>query len=74
MWNQPYLETCCRSAIHRMILCGDIGRAADGKDAPCLERLARLGLARNRADGRYVATEAGSERHAREILRKERIG
>jgi hypothetical protein len=29
MWNQPYLETCCRSAIHRMILCGDMGRAAE---------------------------------------------
>ncbi len=69
MWNQPYLETCCRSALHRVLLCGPAGRPDGLKDGPCLARLSRLGLAQRRADGRYVPTAAGRSRHAREILK-----
>ncbi len=25
MWNEPYLETCCRSALHRVVLTGPVG-------------------------------------------------
>jgi hypothetical protein len=67
MWNEPYLETCCRSALHRVMLCEPTGRPAAMKDAPCLARLADLGLARPRPDGRYEPTEHGRMRHAREI-------
>ena len=68
MWNQPYLETCCRSALHRLSLCGAVGRPPGLKDGKCLLRLAAMGLARARNDGRYELTAAGSERHASEIL------
>ena len=68
MWTQPYLETCCRSALHRLMLCGAPGRPSGLKDGPCLERLAGMGFARPRPDGRYEATAAGQERHAAEIL------
>ena len=67
MWTQPYLETCCRSALHRLMLCGASGRPAGLKDGPCLERLAGMGLARQRVDGQYEATAAGHRRHASEI-------
>jgi hypothetical protein len=70
MWNEPYLETCCRSALHRLTLVGAIGRPDGLKDGPCLERLQGLGLARLRSDGRFEITEAGTERHGTEILRK----
>jgi hypothetical protein len=70
MWNQPYLETCCRSALHRVSLCGVAGRPPGLKDGPCLERLAALGLARARSDGCYELTPAGSRRHASEILHR----
>jgi hypothetical protein len=70
MWNQPYLETCCRSALHRLVLCGAPGRPPGLKDGPCLERLARLGLAEQRVDGRYGPTPAGRGRHASEILKQ----
>lgn len=76
-----YLETCCRSALHRLFLAGDAGRPVGSaearslkagprtsplKDKPCLERLAARGLARQRSrDARFVATEAGRESHAR---------
>jgi hypothetical protein len=70
MWRQPYLETCCRSALHRLVLCGPLGRPAGLKDGPCLERLGRLGLAQQRHDGRYIPTETGRSRHASEILRQ----
>jgi hypothetical protein len=69
MWKQPYLETCCRSALHRLVLAGDAGRPPALKDGGCLERLAAMGLAAPRADGRYTLTEAGVERHAREIAK-----
>jgi len=68
MWDQPYLETCCRSALHRLSLAGDTGRPSGLKDGPCLQRLAEDGLVRLRSDGRYVLTRAGAARHAQEIL------
>ena len=68
MWNQPYLETCCRSALHRLSLCGAAGRPPGFKDGPCLERLAGMGLVRTRPDGRYELTAAGIDRHSSEIL------
>ena len=68
MWDEPYLETCCRSALHRLTLCADSGRPAGLKDGPCLERLAGMGLACARGDGRYAATRAGEARHRVEIL------
>lgn len=67
MWNQPYLETCCRSALHRLVLAGDLGRPRSEKDAPCLDRLTELGFASPGLDGRYRLTAAGRERHDSEI-------
>jgi len=69
MWNEPYLETCCRSALHRLVLCGAAGRPPALKDGPCLERLEGMGLARKREDGRFAITEAGKARHEAEVLR-----
>ncbi|MBV9734601.1 MAG: hypothetical protein JO209_01740 [Acidisphaera sp.] len=68
MWDEPYLETCCRSALHRLTLCAPVGRPPALKDGPCLARLESMGLARQRADGRYEATPAGLARHRLEIL------
>ncbi len=68
MWDEPYLETCCRSALHRLTLCGASGRPAGLKDGPCLTRMAAMGLTRARGDGRYEITDAGRSRHAREVL------
>ncbi|WP_237214735.1 hypothetical protein [Falsiroseomonas oryziterrae] len=70
MWNEPYLETCCRSALHRLTLVQAAGRPAGLKDGPCLERLEGMGLARLRSDGRFEITEAGVARHASEILKR----
>jgi hypothetical protein len=70
VWNEPYLETCCRSALHRLVLSGPIGRPAGLKDGNCLARLAVMQLAWQRDDGRYTITAAGSLRHAREVLRR----
>jgi hypothetical protein len=67
-WDQPYLETCCRSALHRLTLAGAIGRPDGLKDGPCLARLVEMELACRRADGRYAATEAGRRRHEQEVL------
>lgn len=69
MWNEPYLETCCRSALHRLTLVAAHGRPPGLKDGPCLERLTGMGLACTREDGRFEITEAGRARHAAEILR-----
>ena len=69
MWDEPYLETCCRSALHRLVLCGEAARPSGLKDGPCLERLAAMDLAGERADGRYVITAAGRIRHAEEVLK-----
>lgn len=68
MWNQPYLETCCRSALHRLTLVGRPGRPDGLKDGPCLKRLEGMGLARQRPDGRFEITAAGQDRHATEIV------
>jgi hypothetical protein len=67
MWDEPYLETCCRSALHRLTLSGAIGRPAGMKDGPCLARLAGMGLAWQRPDERYGVTDTGLRRHAREV-------
>ena len=69
MWKEPYLETCCRAALHRLVLTADDGRPAGLKDGPCLARLSGMGFSVQRADGRYAVTEAGEARHASEILR-----
>ena len=70
MFRQPYLETCCRSALHRMVLSGEAGRPPGLKDGPCLDRLAARGLVILRADGRFEITAAGRDRHAQEIQRR----
>jgi len=70
MWNEPYLETCCRSALHRLTLVGALGRPEGLKDGPCLERLAGMGFARRREDARYEITDAGRRRHAGEVLKR----
>jgi hypothetical protein len=67
VWNGPYLETCCRSALHRLTLCGRTGRPAVLKDGPCLARLTGMSFARERDDGRYEITEAGLVRHAQVV-------
>ena len=70
-WHEPYLETCCRSALHRLTLVGEPGRPDGLKDGPCLQRLQAMGLARRRPeDRRFEITPAGLDRHAAEILRK----
>ena len=68
MWHEPYLETCCRAALHRLSLAGAPGRPDGLKDGPCLARLAGMGLACRREDGRYTLTAAGTTRHRREVL------
>ncbi|MFC7476473.1 hypothetical protein ACFQS7_19050 [Dankookia sp. GCM10030260] len=68
-WNEPYLESCCRSALHRLTLVGPPGRPDGLKDGPCLARLDGMGLARRRQDGRWEMTAAGTARHARDVLR-----
>lgn len=70
MWNEPYLETCCRSALHRLTLVGAPGRPAGLKDGACLERLGGMGLARLRGDGRFEITGDGRERHSSEVLKR----
>jgi hypothetical protein len=70
MWKEPYLETCCRSALHRLTLVGPPGRPAGLKDGPCLERLQAMGLAHQRPDTRFEITPAGTARHASEVLKR----
>jgi hypothetical protein len=72
MWNEPYLETCCRSALHRLHLVDAAGRPEGLKDGPCLLRLSGMGLAQQREDRRFEITPAGRVRHASEILKKPR--
>jgi len=69
-WTEPYLETCCRAALHRLTLAGPPGRPARLLDGPCLSRLGEMGLAQLRADGRYGPTAEGLARHAAEVLRQ----
>lgn len=70
MWNEPYLESCCRSALHRLTLVRRHGRPTGLADEPCLRRLGEMGFARQRADGRFEITDAGRVRHGSEILKK----
>lgn len=70
MWDEPYLETCCRATLHRLVLAGATGRPDGLKDGPCLARLAGMGLARRREDGRFALTAAGTARHGQEVLRR----
>ncbi len=63
MFDHPYLETCCRSGLHRLLLCGPVGRPPGLKDGPCLTRLAELGLAAWRTDGRFEISAEGRARH-----------
>jgi len=70
MWKEPYLETCCRSALHRLTLVGPPGRPSGLKDGPCLERLRSMGLARERTDGRFEITPTGAARHGSEVLKR----
>jgi hypothetical protein len=67
MWTDPYLESCCRSALHRVMLAGVAGRPQGLKDGPCLARLAGMGLVFQREDGRYALTPRGIRRHAAEV-------
>ena len=69
MWNEPYLETCCRSALHRLTLCEEAGRPPGLKDGPCLERLCTMAMVQRRGDGRYEITDAGRARHRSEIVK-----
>ena len=70
MWDEPYLETCCRAALHRLVLAGATGRPDGLKDGPCLHRLTGMGLAAQRPDGRFTVSEAGTARHASEVLKQ----
>ncbi|MGD0102639.1 MAG: hypothetical protein ABSC06_01205 [Rhodopila sp.] len=69
MWRQPYLETCCRAALHRLYLCGQTGRPAGLADDPCLQRLMAMGLCFQREDDRFIIAQTGRQRHATEVLR-----
>jgi hypothetical protein len=68
VWDQPYLETCCRAALHRLHLCGTAGRPVGLVDDPCLVRLSAMGLCLKGPDGRFAITPDGTRRHADEIL------
>jgi hypothetical protein len=70
MYDEPYLETCCRSALHRVFLAGAAGRRAEAesKDARCLARLEGLGLVVRGEDGAFRLTPAGVARHREEVL------
>ncbi len=68
-WDEPYLETCCRSALHRVWLAGELGRPDGLKDGQCLARLARFGFVIRREDDRCVLSPAGADRHQTEVLR-----
>lgn len=67
MWNEPYLETCCRSTLHRARLCQGIGRPKGLRDQPCLERLVTMGFVALRSDDRYDITASGLNRHDQEV-------
>ena len=70
MYDEPYLETCCRAALHRLTLVSDGGRPSGLADQPCLERLAEMDWAILGDDARYRLTRSGSLRHSTEILRR----
>ncbi len=70
MWNEPYLETCCRSALHRLTLVQHHGRPQGLADQPCLRRLQARGLVQEREDGRFEITPAGRQAHGALVLRR----
>ena len=70
MWNEPYLETCCRSALHRLRQMDVVGRPAGLVDPPCLERLSNMGLARLQPSGRFAVPPKGEDRHDNEVLKR----
>jgi hypothetical protein len=70
MWTDPYLETCCRSALHRVMLCGMAGRPQGLKDGSCLARLAGMGMVCQREDGRFILTARGARWHAAEVPKR----
>lgn len=70
MWNEPYLETCCRSALHRLSLAGKAGRQRGLRDEPCLARLKRKGFACLSENDRYHLTPEGEKRHLTEVMRR----
>jgi hypothetical protein len=70
VWDQPYLETCCRSALHRLQLSRRAGRPPDLLDGKCLLRIASMGLCDQRPDGRFVISAEGIRRHAAEVLQR----
>jgi hypothetical protein len=69
VWNQPYLETCCRAALHRLHLSGALGRPPGLLDQPCLTRLVEMDLCRVGPDGRFTLSPTGQQRHASEVLK-----
>lgn len=73
MWDEPYLETCCRAALHRLALSGEHGRPSDSKDGPCLQRLVGRSFAAWGEDERWRVTAAGRARHAEEVLRGDSV-
>lgn len=73
VWNEPYLETCCRSALHRLYLAGVEGRPTDQMDGPCLSRLGEMGLCAAADSGRVSLTAGGKRRHATEVLKTPRL-
>jgi hypothetical protein len=70
VWDEPYLESCCRSALHRLVLSGNAGRPDGLKDGPCLARLTAVGLAVARNDGRFEVSATGAVRHRREVMKQ----
>ncbi|MBS0985075.1 hypothetical protein [Acetobacter thailandicus] len=68
VWNQPYLETCCRSSLHRLCLTGASGRPSGLRDDPCLERMQKMGFVQHSPQGRFLATDAGYARYRQEVL------
>lgn len=71
-WAEPYLESCCRCALHRLKLAEPSGRPIESRDAPCLVRLCTEGFAREAIDGRIHLTSQGAARHEVEIVQMQR--
>ena len=69
MWNEPYLETCCRAALHRVYLTHGGTRPAGLPDEACLRRLCGMGFAEEVSPGRFAMTAAGTARHGTEVLK-----
>jgi hypothetical protein len=69
VWSEPYLETCCRAALHRLYLCGQGGRPSGAQDEPCLRRLMDMAFCDQASDGRLRLTQAGRRRHTTEVLK-----